>query len=624
MGIEADNQQYDWYRLSPDMSYKSAFGLVKYLDAEQSYRQNENFKYMRLYGNFDLFNLRGYQYARAEQASAIQNRVTLNIIQSMCDTVVSKITKNAPKATFLTEGGDFKQQRRARKLTQFVEGQFQITDFYTKAAHAFLDSTIFGTGILKIYREDNKIEVERVFPDEITVDDRECFYNHPRQLHQKKFMHRDLLKARWPQYEKEIMSVGIDPNSSYTQNINRNNDMIVVMESWHLKSSPDAKDGKHMISIENCELFSEEYDKDYFPFIFFRWAIRPLGYFGQGLAEQLSGLQLEINKILRTIQVSMHLVSVPKIFIEASSKIVDSHIDNKIGGIIKYAGNPPTEGKLGSIPAELFAHLDRLYSRAYEIAGISQLSANAQKPAGLNSGKALREYNDLETERFMTVAKRYEGCFMQAARIFVDLAKEIDENTEKGYSVKVKGRKFLKTIKWKDVNMDEDDYVMAIFPTSALSATPAGRLQDIQELIQAGFVTQKDATKLLDFPDLEGFYDFENSSVEDIESVIEKFIDGGEYETPEPYQDLAYGQVMMQKAYLLFKSQGAPEEKLDLFRRWIEDAKALQARASAEVQAQQMALQAQAQQAQAQQAVENPGQLAPAAAPMQPGAAPAQ
>ena len=53
--------------------------------------------------------------------------------------------------------------------------------------------------------------------------------------------------------------------------------------------------------------------------------MRPVGFFGQGLAEQLQGLQLEINKTLRTIQVSMHLVSVPKQLVEASSKLVSSH-----------------------------------------------------------------------------------------------------------------------------------------------------------------------------------------------------------------------------------------------------------------------------------------------------------
>ena len=67
--------------------------------------------------------------------------------------------------------------------------------------------------------------------------------------------------------------------------------MVKVIESWHLSSGPKAKDGKHTICT-NATLFKEDYDKEYFPFVFFRWNVRPVGFFGQGLAEQLQGLQL--------------------------------------------------------------------------------------------------------------------------------------------------------------------------------------------------------------------------------------------------------------------------------------------------------------------------------------------
>lgn len=587
------NDHY-WWKEPEDRIAQAVFGYIQYLDQDQTYRQSDNFKYLRLYGNMDLFGLRSYQVLRADPSSATVNRVTMNIVQSMVDTVVSKIAKNKPKPTFLTEGGMWDQQQRAKKLTQFVEGQFQACDFYEKAAQAFMDSCIFGTGAIKIFKENGEIKAERVFIDELKVDDREAFYGEPRQMHQTKLIHKDVLIEMFPEYEGAIEIASRDSSTTYGVNVNATKaDMVMVVESWHLRSGPEAKDGKHAINIQNQILFEEEYEKPYFPFVFWRWGVRPVGFFGQGLAEQLQGLQLEINKILRTIQISMHLVSVPKIFIEASSKIVDAHLDNKIGGIIKFAGSPPIPGQLGTIPPELFSHLDRLYQRAYEIAGVSQLSASSAKPAGLNSGKALREYNDLETERFMSVAQRYENAFMDAVPMMIDLAKEIDEDLgDSDYKVKVKGRKFLKTIKWKEVSMEEDRYVMSIFPTSALSSTPAGRLQDVQELIQAGFVSKEDAMKLLDFPDLQAFYNYETAPGEDIDMVIEKIIEDGDYMTPEPYQNLEYGIQKMQKAYLLFRSQNAPEARLELIRRWIEDANALLHRALTESQSQQMEAQA--------------------------------
>lgn len=599
-----------WYRQEGDQAAKSVFSYLKDLEQYQAYRTAENYKFMRLYGNSGLDHLRNYSSARAQEPSSIAHRVTMNVVQSMIDTVVSKIAKNKPRPMFLTTAGDFTQQRKAEKLTQFIEGQFDACDFYAKSSIAFMDSCIFGTGVLKIFKEDGEVKVERIFIDEIKIDDRESIYGLPRQMHQEKFIHIDVLKEMFPDHATFIELAANPMAADYSsQAAGESPDMIRVVESWRLPSSKTAEDGKHTISIYNRALFEEEYTKTYFPFIFWRWGLRPMGFFGQGLAEQLQGIQLEINKILRTIQVSMHLVSVPKIFVDAASKIVDSHLDNRIGSIIKYAGTPPTPGQLGTIPPELFAHLDRLYQRSYEIAGISQLSATSKKPDGLDSGKALREYNDLETERFMSVSQRYEKAFLDAVPIMIDLAKEIDaemrENGDGAYKVKVKGKKFLKTIKWKQVDIDEDQYTTALFPTSALSRSPAGRQAELRELMNDGFVSKEDAMKLLDFPDLKGFYNFETAAGEDIDMVLEAIMEDGDYMTPEPYQNLEYGINKMQKAYLLFRSQKAPEEKLELIRRWIEDAYALMNRALVQGQRQQMEAASQLQQMAEMDAAQN-------------------
>lgn len=574
------NQDYYWWKQDkPDIA-KSVFAIVRRLDTDQSYVDSSNYRNMRLYGNLEPYALRTYNTLRTESTDLGQQRVTWNIIQSMVDTVTSKITKNMPKPSFLTDGGDFTMQRRAMKLTQFIEGQFDACKFYAKSTQAFKESCINGTGAIKIYKEDGEVRAERIFIGELVVDDAESIYGEPRSMHQKKFIHIDVLKAAFPKFAVQIDMLGTDSSYNWASNTyDKKSNMVLVVESWHLPSGKKSKDGKHTICIETATLFEEEWNKPYFPFVLHRWCERPLGFWGQGLAEQLTGLQLEINKILRTIQVSMHLVSVPKIFVEASSQIVSAHLNNKIGGIVKYVGQPPTHGPLANIPPELFNHLDRLYARAYEIAGISQLAANAQKPSGLDSGKALREFNDIESERFMEVAKRYEQTFMQAAKIMIDLVKDLAEE-DPDYKIRAKDNQFLRTIKWKDVSMEDDQYIMQVFPTSSLSSTPAGRLQDVQELLAAGFIGKEDGMKLLNFPDLQQYYNFNNAGVEDIERTIEMIIDEGNYQTPEPYQNLQMGITKMQQAYLLYRSQGAPDERLELFRRWIEDAAALLTKAA--------------------------------------------
>ncbi len=563
---------YYWFKDKSE-AYKSVFPYIKMLDNRQANVQADNIKHMRLYGNHEYNGLAQFNYAQSENSYSVQNRVTLNVVQSMIDTAVSKITKNKPRPYFLTDDGDFSLKRKAEKLTKFAEGQFYSTKLYNIMPRIFSDGCIFGTGALKIFRKGTKIEVERVFIDELIIDNNEAIYGTPRQIHQKKWINKDVLKACYPKY-KGAIDAAVDMDNQNIDNSSRNGDMLLVIESWRLRSSEDSKDGRHTICISNQDLYNEEWDKDYFPFVFSRWNERPLGFWGQGIAEQLTGLQLEINKLLRTIQISMHLVSVPKLMVEASSKIMSTHLNNKIGGIIKYAGTKPEWGTLGSIPGELFSQLDRLYSRSYEIIGLSQLSAQSQKPSGLNSGKAMRTYNEIETERFMACAKRYEQTFLDACEIMIDYAKDIAEETD-NYEVKVPGSDFLKTIKWSDVSMEQDQYMMQIFPTSALSQTPSARLAEVQELMQAGLVGKEDGMKLLDFPDLKAYYNMTNSGVEDIERQIELMVDKMEYQSPEPFQNLSYGIKKMQQAYLMYKSQAAPEELLELFRQWMSDANEL-------------------------------------------------
>ena len=563
-----------WWTANKNDLYQELFAFVSALQSRQAYRTADNLKYARLYGNYDLSGLDLVNYSRVETSYNTINRVTLNIVQSMIDTVVSKITKNKPKATFLTSGGDFSLQSKAQKLTKFVEGIFSYSQFYEKAALAFTDACIFGTGCLKVYVERGQIKVEKVFIEEIKVDDIECYYSKPRQMHQEKYIHKDVLKQMFPAKAKEIeiaSSIDTTGQESYMGDLK---EMVKVVESWHLSSGPKAKDGKHTICVSNATLFEEEYHKEYFPFVFFRWNVRPVGFFGQGLAEQLQGLQLEINKTLRTIQVSMHLVSVPKLLVEASSKVVSSHLNNRIGGVIKYAGTPPTYAPLGGIPPELFSHVDRLYGRAFEIAGVSQLSAQSIKPAGLDSGKALRTFNDLETERFMSVGKRYEQAFLDAAEIMIDLGKDIYEKNQE-YSVKSSDGKFVETIKWKDVDMDADKYMMQIFPTSALSTTPAARLADVQDMLSAGFINKEQAISLLDFPDLESTMDLLTSDNKNLEKVIETMIHEGKYFPPEPYQNLENALRKVQQAYLMYRLRNAPEDRLELLRQYMEDCQAL-------------------------------------------------
>lgn len=562
-----------WWNANKGKLHELLFGIIRHLDQTQNYVQQANLKHLRLYGNLNVLGLSASTYTQNQSLNTQNDRVTLNVVQSCCDTVTQKIGKNKPKPTFLTQGGDWTMQKKAKLLDKYVQGQFYALDLYKKGVRAILDAAIFGTAEVKFYIDWNqkKICAERVFIDDIRVDNTEAMYGDPRSKYELRQIPREVLVQMWPQHKEKILEAK-RPDQSLQQHSSLST-CISVLEAWHLPSGPDANDGRHVICIENCDLEDAEYKKPYFPHETLRFNQRPLGYFGQGLAEQLVGIQIEINKLLRTAQSLFHLIT-PVWLIEHGSKVVSAHINNELGRIGKYSGVKPEYYAPNPVPLQLLEQIESLYRKAYENAGISQLGAQSKKPEGLNSGKALREFNDIESERFILLGQAYEQFFMGAARKIIDLTKELYEE-DKDIGITVKGRKFMEQIKWKDIDLEEDQYIMQIFPTSFLSQTPSGRLSDVQELIQAGFIDKANAMRLLDYPDLQEYMSLANAGIEDIENQIEAMVERGEAQNPEPFMNLQLGIQMMQSAYLRAKNDKVPEENLELLRTWMDEANRL-------------------------------------------------
>ena len=248
-------------------------------------------------------------------------------------------------------------QDKAKELTQYVEGVFYDCDLYDIAQKAFVDGCIFGTGGIKFFEKDGRIACEKIFIDEMRVDYVEGMDGKPKQIHQVKYLSRDILAELYPEHIAAIQ----DATSGLEAGDESVDDVIRVIESWRLGTYKEDKDGKksgthgkHAISIDNATLFEEDYDKDYFPFVFFRWDNRVSGFFGSGLAEELTGIQMAVNKTLMNIQRAQHLIAVPRIAIEDGSKVSPAQLNNDIGAIIRYTGTPPSFDTPTAMNAEVY------------------------------------------------------------------------------------------------------------------------------------------------------------------------------------------------------------------------------------------------------------------------------
>lgn len=562
--------QAKWWLKKVKNINESVFSLVNKLNNTQTVRYNNSLRFAGLYQNIDLLASSAGFYGRQNSNNSAKNRVTYNVVKSCIDSAAAKIAKNKPKIQFLTEEGDYKLQKRGKNLTQYCQGLFNKTNAYYIGQRLFIDACVWGTGCGHIFvTDDNNIGFERVFSQEITIDDLEAVYGEPQSLYRTKLISKDQLKELFPKFEKEIENCNIHSTANRTD---IDSEQVKVIEAWHLKSGTDATDGAHSICIENATLFFEEYDRSNFPFVFFNWNDSLMGFWGQALTYELVGIQLEINKLLRSIQLAQDTMALPTIFVENGTKLsADQLTVNRIARIVNYTGTVPTFATPSAIAPEIYSHLENLIKKAYEMTGISQLSASAKKPEGLDSGVAIREYSDIESERFVLCGQRYEKLFMDIAEQFIDISKYLyDSGTN--ITVKVNGAKFVRSISWKDVDLDRDQYLMQAWPINMLPSTPAGKLATVQNLIQAGIVPQQFALSLLDFPDLEEFTSLQNASLDLIAMLIGDMLDNKAYVPPSPYIDLQLAMTMTHSAYLKASQESnVSPQGLDQLRTFMQD-----------------------------------------------------
>lgn len=540
---------------------------LKGLILDQSQRNTMLERHFFMYGHSTLQG----QYTSPFEFT--RERVRINLVQSCVDTLLNKITKNLPRATFLTDDGDWDLQQQAKKREKFVYGQFHRSDVYKKTPMAALQALVFGDGYVKIYAQGKELKVDPVITMSVIVDEKECLYSGvPRSWFEIRMMDKDTLKELYPDRAEKIDKMPTIQMPFWMYG-NVHSNMIEVVEYWRLPVK-EGGDSQHSILAGDEFFLDEEWDKKRPPFRRIGFVRNLVGFYSKGVAEVVTSYQLEANRTIKRISDAIRLVASPKVLYEYQSKIVKAHFNNDVGAMIGYTGTAPQFVMPQAIGVELFQHLAWCMQTAYQDVGISQLSANSQKPAGLNSGKALREYNDIETERFAGFAKAWDQFHVEIAEDCLEVSKEIAEEHGE-YAVLSPDPKGCEIINLKDIDIDKDKYLIQTYPTSQMPKDPWGRLEYTQELITGQMLSPEEGMSLLDFPDTEKITSLKTSELDDILATVDFMLTQGKYLPPEPFQNLDMGIQLMKKAYLKYKNRGCPDDKLDLLYKWVNDALAM-------------------------------------------------
>jgi hypothetical protein len=508
-----------------------------------------------------------------------------NIARSATDTLVAKIAQHRPLPQVLTQRGNWRQQKRAKKMTQFIEGEFyQQKIFEQKAKTIVRDAAIFGRGVLAIYDDGDDIVTERVFPWELFFDEWDARYGQPMTAYHFRTADREVLKERfartsgggWKPKVKEaiedataISSEQMDGRDDGMKTVDR----VEFVEAYRLPSKKGGK-GRHIVATSAGTLVDEEWEGETFPYAILFYNDPLTGMHGQGLVEQLEGYQYEINTMAQKVSDSHHLLGGAWVLVPQGSDIVESHLQNGLGTVVTHKpGLPPQLFQPNPVHPATYERLRDLPQDALNDVGISQMSAQSTKPKGITAAVALQTLDDIETERFIIFGRAYEAWCLDVARQLIECVKRLAKaNGEYSVSVPMKGG--LLDMKWADVEID--GFELRCFSTSMLPQQPAARLERLEAYFNAQVIDRQTFMKLMDGLDLQAEFDLALAPTMAVEERLEKMMETEEgvpenvaYLAPSNYMPLPWAATRAQQYLDKGDVDGMPEHVKNLLRRFI-------------------------------------------------------
>jgi len=536
---------------------------------EQSPYRGAMLTHMRLYRNL---NSMVYLTPSQQSVATLSAPLSLNVVRNMVNAVHSKITKHRVKTTFQTSGASYEMREKARKLDAYGLGLIQKEQLFKQTPLAFLDCAVLGTGVMKTVPLPSRKRVcfQRVFSPNLVVDMAEGMFLTPAHYYEISYPDRSMLAKKYPDKRDALeaaASASETDDEFFVFSESPSADLVQVITAHYFESDNETNGMRVTILGSTGAVLERTAVSTGDIYSTMRWSTSNLGWYGMGLGEELKGIQLEINRLLRKIQMSFSLLANPYILADRASAIARGQLTDIAGSVILYNGKEPKVNAPQTVHPEVFAHLDRLYQRAYEISGMSQLSVSGQAPKQFESGRALLVHEDIESDRFAAVHREWDELHVDCVRKAIRAARSIP-----GYKVHVWGQDNMEVLDFrKDIDLGEDEWMIRPLPTAFLGETTQAQLDNAERMAKSGLIP--DPSELLEqvtAPDIAAYVKRVTSPKKWIESTISHMLQGGEFVSPEPEMNLAMCLDLAQSMYSQMRLvEGFPPERLANVRRFM-------------------------------------------------------
>lgn len=495
---------------------------VRHLYSQLSAREGKYVRNMNRYMNNGVRRESLWTVNTAPQAYVTPAQGTdgtqtqINLIKSCIDSVTSRISQANVRPFLTPVNGNFDTTDAVHTAQHFFDLWLDEQHAYPKSVMCFRDAGTYDIGVM--YVNPMSKSIARIAPWEYFVD--------PAEYYHGAVSRAMVLKKYFPIAQVATWSDSADIKKLFEENPHQQGEYATYYdlykgEIWQFYD--------HLQLGEPVKVDFEQYGGLYRrPFVEMFYTKPMRGLYSVSLADDLYPIQKQVDELVRRLDNASRKAVLNLIMVPNGSGLKASNLEN---GVTAYQYNPGPDGGVPQVltpPAinPQFIQLLELYmEKAYQMAGISQLSAQSQKPSGLNSGKALQTMEDIESDRFNTQLQQFTHFLVDVTRVAIDCFPSKDSMLPSDIG---RGK-----LTWGDLRKQRDLFTLQFSAASSLSKDPEEKRGEIQFLIDSGLIDKGDVSRFYQLPDLEGAYTLAGSAQEYVERIISNAIKDGDIDYAE-------------------------------------------------------------------------------------------
>ncbi|HAJ78547.1 MAG TPA: hypothetical protein DCO75_02145 [Fibrobacteres bacterium] len=519
-----------------------AYNDIAYIKNMWGSRLTKYLRNFRRYNNTPYSNLQNPQncvvgFWQNEYSSEADTSPTPseNVVKSCVDALRSKIASSKCRPFFNTIGGGFKEIQTTKAAQRFFDNLFDETNMHKIVNTIFFFSEVFDTGVL--YIDDITYKPAAALPHQVYYDPSEDMYGAiSRILYEREYYPTRLLPKKW--------------------------DLPDGLRTVTYGVYYDCVEHKKIFIVNGSIKEIVPYNQQLVPFIIFHYETPITGSSCVSVVDELNAIQLELDTLMAKIKDASQLNPCMTFFLPEGSGIVATQLNNRVGNVVTYkpspnmTGSPVTTSTPSFIDPQYISLHDKLKKDAYEIIGISELSAQSKKPGGLDSGVALNTMEDIESDRFETKLNNY-------IRLYVDIAKLYIELLPENQTILPESR-FNSNVKWADIKAMSKMMNIQYSSADSLSKDPSEKLKQINQMISLGIIPKDRAAQFMELPDIDAAYSLANNAVSAVLKIIENCIYYNNFDVPDfiPFDMLKVEIINTQLSLFAIENNGSNSEDI--------------------------------------------------------------